>query len=42
MKGILEGMKEITICEKTVTIKSTMKPENVTQMEELAEELLEK
>lgn len=42
MKGILEGMKEITICEKTVTIKSTMKPENVTQMEELAEELLAK
>ena len=42
MKGILEGMKEITICEKTVTIKSTMKPENVTQMEELAEELLTK
>ena len=42
MKGILEGMREITICEKTVTIKSTMKPENVTQMEELAEELLTK
>lgn len=42
MKGILEGMKEITICEKTVTIKSAMKPENVTQMEELAEELLAK
>lgn len=42
MKGILEGMKEITICEKTVTIKSAMKPENVVQMEELAEELLTK
>ncbi len=42
MKGILEGMKEITICEKTVTIKSAMKPENVAQMEELAEELLTK
>lgn len=42
MKGILEGMKEITICEKTVTIKSAMKPENVAQMEELAEELLAK
>lgn len=42
MKGILEGMKEIAICEKTVTIKSAMKPENVAQMEELVEELLAK
>lgn len=42
MKGILEGMKELTICEKTVTIKSAMKQENVAQMEELAEELLAK
>lgn len=42
MKGILEGMKELNICEKTVTIKSTMKQENITQMEELAEELLAK
>lgn len=42
MKGILEGMKDLTICEKTVTIKSAMKQENVAQMEELAEELLAK
>lgn len=42
MKGILEGMKEVSICEKTVTIKSAMKQENIAQMEELAEELLEK
>lgn len=40
MKGILEGMKELTICDKTVTIKSSMKQEDVTKMEELAEELL--
>ena len=40
MKGILEGMKDITICEKTVSIKSTMKEENVTDMEELAKEIL--
>ncbi len=42
MKGILEGMKELDICEKTVTIKSAMKQENIAQMEELAEELLAK
>lgn len=42
MKGILEGMKELDICEKTVTIKSVMKQENIAQMEELAEELLAK
>lgn len=42
MKGILEGMKDLTICEKTVTIKSAMKQENIAQMEELAEELLAK
>lgn len=42
MKGILEEMKDLTICEKTVTIKSVMKQENVAQMEELAEELLAK
>lgn len=42
MKGILEEMKDLTVCEKTVTIKSVMKQENVAQMEELAEELLAK
>lgn len=42
MKGIMEGMKELDICEKTVTIKSVMKQENIAQMEELAEELLAK
>ena len=36
----VEKMKKITLCEKTVTIKSTMKDADVTAMEELADELL--
>lgn len=40
MKGYVEKMKKITLCEKTVTIKSTMKSADVTAMEELADELL--
>ena len=40
MKGYVEKMKKITLCEKTVTIKSTMKDADVTAMEELADELL--
>lgn len=40
MKGILETMKNVTICEKTVTIKSVMKDENVADMEALADEIL--
>ena len=40
MKAIVETMKNIDICEHTVTIKSTMKDADVTAMEELAEELL--
>lgn len=40
MKAILEGMKNLTICEKTVTIKSAMKADTEGQMEALAEELL--
>lgn len=42
MKGILEEMKDIAICAKTVTIRSAMKQENIPMMEALAEELLEK
>ena len=38
MKGYVEKMKKITLCEKTV--KSTMKDADVTAMEELADELL--
>lgn len=40
MKEIFSKMKEITICEQMVTIKSAMKEENIVQMEKLAEELL--
>ena len=40
MKGYVEKMKKITLCEKTVTIKSAMKDADVIAMEELADELL--
>lgn len=40
MKSVLEGMKNLTICEKTVTIKSAMKEEDRAGLEQLAEELL--
>lgn len=40
MREYLEGMKEITICEPTVTIKSAMKEETLKVMEELAEKLV--
>ena len=42
MKSILEQMKEITICDKVVSIKSVMKENTVADMEALAEELLAK
>lgn len=40
MKNILQEMKDITIVNPTVTIKSTMKQENIEQMEILAENIL--
>ncbi len=40
MRSLLEQMKEISVCEKTVSIKSAMKEANVAEMEALAEELL--
>lgn len=40
MKGILEGMKNITLTEPVVTIKSTMKDSDISKMEELAEAVL--
>lgn len=42
MKEFISGMKDITLCEKTITIKSTMSEENQKEMEELAEEILSK
>ena len=40
MREQLEQMKNVEICEKSVTIKSTVKPETVTAMEEMADALL--
>lgn len=40
MKSYLEQMKDIAVCEKTVTIKSTLKEENMAQLQALADELL--
>lgn len=42
MKGILEGMKNITLTEPVVTIKSTMKDSDIPKMEELAKAVLNK
>lgn len=40
MLSALEGMKNLTICENKVLIRSTMKENNIEEMEKLAEELL--
>lgn len=40
MKSMLNGMKNLTVCENTVTILSTMKEKDVAAMEQLADELL--
>lgn len=40
MRAYFEGMKNITICENMVSIKSAMKENNVSEMEALADELL--
>ncbi len=40
MRAILEGMKNITICEPVVTIKSTLNDTSRKTMEELAEKLI--
>lgn len=40
MKGILEGMKNLTFCDTIVTIRSAMKAEDETNLKALAEELL--
>ncbi len=42
MKTVLEPMKEITLCDKVVSIKSVMKEADIAEMEALAEELLAK
>ena len=40
MREYLESMKNIDICEKSVSIKSTVKPETITAMEEMADCLI--
>lgn len=40
MKDMLTPMKNVTICENTVTIKSTYKKENLEDIEKLIEELI--
>ena len=40
MKEMFTKMKDITICEPMVTIKSAMRDENIEQMEKLADDLL--
>lgn len=42
MKAVLEGLKNITICDEMVSIKSTMKDADVEAMERLADEILAK
>lgn len=41
MKSVLDTMKDVTVCEKVVTIKSTMKNSDISEMEVLAEEILQ-
>lgn len=40
MKTMLEGMKNITVCENTVTIKSAFKNSDIPALEALADEIL--
>ncbi len=40
MKEFIDGMKNITLCNKIITIKSTMNEENIVEMKELAKEIL--
>ncbi len=42
MRTVLEQMKDITICDKVVTIKSAVKDNTIADMEALADELLAK
>lgn len=42
MRAVLEQMKDITICDKVVTMKSSMKESTIADMESLADELIAK
>lgn len=41
MKGVLEGLKEVTIVEPVVTIRSTLKDSDVPELEKLADAMLQ-
>ena len=41
MKDILQSMKNISIIEPVITVKSTMSDENIAQMEQMANDILE-
>lgn len=41
MKAVLESLKNITVCENTVTVKSAFKESDVPSLEKLADELLQ-
>jgi len=40
MKEILTGMKEVEVCEPVVTVRASLKEENLSELETLAEEIL--
>ena len=40
MRGYLEAMKDITICETTHTIQGAVKEADIAAMEKIADELL--
>ncbi|MDO4299103.1 MAG: MBL fold metallo-hydrolase [Lachnospiraceae bacterium] len=40
MKAVLETLKDVTVCETTVTIKSTLKDVDIPKLEALADEVL--
>ena len=40
MKAYFEQMKDIRICENILTIKSTLKESNLSNMEKLADEII--
>lgn len=42
MKAVLENLKDITICDPVVTIKSVVKEDTIQKMQELAEDLMGK
>lgn len=40
MRAYLEEMKNVEICPTVVTIRSAVKEENISQLEQLADEIL--